>query len=174
MLLDLQCDFLEDGGRMPVARDQVESMLAAVNALVDAGSARRVPVVYILNAFPRSAFVLNLLRRGAAIAGTRGAELDPRVHRAGDVRFPKAASDAFSNPDLDPWLRSNGIRELIVAGLFAPHCVRATVAGALRRAYGVTIVSDGLAASSEASRARAIARMQGAGAAVTTSAALLA
>jgi nicotinamidase-related amidase len=174
LVLDLQRDFLEDTGRMPVARDQVGPLLSAANALIDAAPAREMHLAYVLNVFPRSAFVSNFFRRGAAVAGTRGAELDPRVHVAGGVRFSKAGGDAFTNPALDAWLREQGVRELVVVGVFAPHCVRATVRGALERAYSVTVVSDGVAAGSERSRANAIAKVQHEGALVTTSSALLA
>lgn len=159
---------------MPIARDQVGPLLTAANALIDAASAREAHVAYVVNVFPRSALVANFFRRGAAVAGTKGTEIDPRVRVAGDVRFSKAASDAFTNPALDAWLREQDVREIVVVGVFAPHCVRATVRGALERAYSVTIASDGIAARSERSRSDAIAKLRRDGALVTTSAALLA
>jgi nicotinamidase-related amidase len=170
LVLDLQRDFLEDAGRMPIARSQVTPLLAGANAVIDAAAARGTPVVYVLNEFPRSQFVLNFFRRGAAVAGTPGAELDPRVHVSGNVRIPKEASDAFTNPSLDPWLREHGVKSIILLGVFAPHCVRATCAGALRRGYRVTVVGDAVAAATDAARDRAVEKMRAGGASVVDAA----
>jgi nicotinamidase/pyrazinamidase len=92
--------------------------------------------------------------------------------RRGRSPLRQAASDAFTNPALDDWLREHDVGKIVITGLFAPHCIRATVRGALGRGYGVTIVSDGLGAASERSRASAIKKMQRDGATVTTSSAL--
>lgn len=157
--LDLQRDFLEDGGRMPVARAHVEPLLASVNAAIDRAAEADVPVVYIFNAFPPSAWIPNMFRRGAAVAGSRGAELDPRVHVRGDVRFRKESGDAFTNPVLDAFLKQHGVKHLLLFGLFAGACVRATVRGALALGYGVTIVEEGVADSSDAARTSALAKL---------------
>jgi|HubBroStandDraft_2_1064218.scaffolds.fasta_scaffold250080_1 nicotinamidase-related amidase len=77
--LDLQRDFLEDGGRMPVASAHVDPLLASANAAIDRAVAAQVPVVYVFNAFPRSAWLPNLFRRGAAPAGSRGGQSSTRA-----------------------------------------------------------------------------------------------
>ena len=159
LALDLQRDFLADDARMPVARAQVAPLLEVSNSLIDAAAARAVPVVFIVNAFPRSQRLLNFLRRGAAVAGTPGAELDPRVRAAPGATFPKERGDAFTNPALDAYLRAQGITHLLVIGVFAPACVRATARGALGRGYRVTVVRDGVGAGSDRARARGLARM---------------
>lgn len=173
IVLDLQRDFLEDTGRMPIARGQVAPLIAVANAMIDAAAADRAPVVYVVNQFPRSAFVLNFFRHGAAITGSSGAEVDPRVHATDGVRFAKSEGDAFSNPALDAFLRERGVRQLVLLGVFAPRCVRATARGALRRGYGVTVVRDGVAAASDRARDTALAEMETDGATSATSAALL-
>ena len=153
---------------MPIAPTQITPLLTVSNALIDAAAARGVPVVQIVNAFPRSQYVLNFLRRGAAVAGTPGAELDPRVHTAPGATFPKERTDAFTNPALDAFLRERGITELLVLGVFAPACVRATTRGALAKGYRVTVVSDGVGAASDGARDRGLARMAKDGAALAS------
>lgn len=56
-------------------------------------------------------------RRHAAMRGSTGAELDPRVHRVSDVYFAKAARDAFTNPALDAYLRREQVGHLVVFGV---------------------------------------------------------
>jgi nicotinamidase-related amidase len=175
LVLDLQRDFLEDAGRMPIARAQVAPLLDAANATIDAAAARHVPIVYIVNAFPRSQVVLNFFRHGAAVAGTPGADMDPRVHVApAGTTIPKERSDAFTNPALDAFLRERGVKRVGILGVFAPHCVRATARGAMKHGYGVTVVRDGLGAASDGARDRAVRGIENDGAAVDGAAAFAA
>ena len=173
LVLDLQRDFLDGTARMPIARAQVAPLLSVTNLLLDDAAARAMPVVYIVNAFPRSQHLLNFFRRGAAVVGTPGAEIDPRVHAVPGVTFPKESNDAFTNPALDSFLRERGIARVVVLGVFAPHCVRATVRGALGRGYEVAVVSDGVGAASPGARDRAVARMAKDGAQIATAERLL-
>jgi len=73
--------------------------------------------------------------------------------------FAKERSDAFTNAELDACLRQAGVKHLAVMGVFAPHCVRSTVQGALARKYRVTVVKDGVGAASDGARARALVKM---------------
>jgi nicotinamidase-related amidase len=167
LVLDLQRDFLEEGGRMPIATSQMEPLLAVANAAIDHAAAQGVHVVYVLNEFPPSQRVLNFFRRGAAVLGMPGARIDPRVHVVpGATTLPKSASDAFHNPELDSLLRARGVEHLVVLGVFAPACVRATVRGALRHGYRVTVLRGGVGAASDGARDRALSRMAADGAAL--------
>ncbi len=159
LVLDLQRDFLEARGRMPIDGAQVEPLLVASNALIDRAAMNGAPVVYIVNAFPPSQWFLNVLRRGAARVGTYGAEMDPRVHIAPGGTFTKDAGDAFTNPALGAFLRERAVERLLLGGVFAPACVRATLRGALREGYGVTVVRDCVGASSDRARDRGLAAM---------------
>lgn len=166
LVIDLQRDFLESGGRMPIAPSQVEPLLTAANGLIDAAVTHAIPVIYVVNAFPRSQRLQNFFRRGAGIAGTMGAEIDPRVHVVAGATFAKEQGDAFSNPALDAFLRAKSIVRLTLIGVFAPACVRATTRGAIRKGYRVTVVSDGVGARSDGARDRALSRIARDGATV--------
>jgi nicotinamidase-related amidase len=166
LLVDLQVDFLADDGRLPIARDQVDGLIAASNALARSGA----EVVHVVNAFPPGAWFLNRLRRGAAIAGTAGAAIDPRIVPVDGAVVPKAQRDAFSNPALDARLAAGAIGRLIVAGVMAEACVRATVAGALLRGYDVTVAADAVGSRRARARAAALRSMARLGARVATAA----
>jgi nicotinamidase-related amidase len=174
LVLDVQRDFFEGDGRMPVSAAHAREVLAATNAIVDAAAARGVLVAYVANEFPPSQRLGNFFRRHAAVAGTRGAELDPRLHVVSEHRFAKWASDAFSNATLEAWMRRNEVGHLIVAGVFANACVRQTVRGAINRGYAVHVVEDGVGARSDRARASALAGLAKRGAQLATGAAIVA
>ena len=159
LLIDFQRDFLRPDGRMPVCQAQVAPVLvAAARAMMRFRAAGR-PVIAIGNEFRRSDWLMNLLRRGAAIEGTPGAAWDERLPLDGATYFAKWAGDAFVNPALEPWLRQARIRRLVLTGVFARACVTLTARGALARGFEVYALEDAIACASDATRARAVARL---------------
>ena len=164
LLIDFQRDFLEPTGRMPVARGQVSSVVgAAGRALANARKSGAL-VVAIGNEFRPGDFLMNLLRRGASIAGSPGSKWIDALPIDGVPYFAKWAESAFVNPELDVWLRSHGVKTLTLAGLKAKACVSATAKEALRRGYRVEILADAVACDSDRSRSRALHRLEARGA----------
>lgn len=166
LLMDLQHDFLgAPGSRLPVDADGAAAVIRAANAIL-AGEvlAFAVPVV-VMNRFPASANVANFFRNGAAVEGSAGVQLDSRVHNAaGRLVVYKSQSSAFTNPELDAYLRAQGVRELYVLGVFAEGCVRATVRDALRRGYKVNVIADAVASNASWKKWLALRAMRRAGA----------
>lgn len=160
LLLDLQRDFLEDGGKMAVDRAQVEPLLATVDAVVAEARARGLPVIRVGNAFSPNDVFGNLARNNAAIRGSAGAETDPRVTAEVDAAFDKTAPDAFSVDDFDAYLRERQVNRLVILGLFADGCVYWTTQGALNRGYSVLLVREGVAAANEGDREHALKSMR--------------
>jgi nicotinamidase-related amidase len=65
------------------------------------------------------------------------------VSHGADARvFAKCRADAFTNPALQTFLKERGIHNLIVVGVMAEACVRATVKGAIRLGYQVTVIPE--------------------------------
>jgi nicotinamidase-related amidase len=104
LLVDFQLDFLSDEGRMPVDRAQVLPVLAATRTAVEEAQRRGDLIIKIGNEFRRSALVMNLLRRSAAIVGSPGAAWDERFDVPGVPYLPKWKGDAFCNPELNAML----------------------------------------------------------------------
>lgn len=159
VLIDFQNDFLVDGGRMPVARNQVAGVLAAATAAIAAARGRGDPIVAIGNEFRTSDRLGNLFRRNASMAGSWGAGWDERLPLNGVQYFPKWGGDAFGNPELEPWLRARDVHELVLAVLFAKACVTATATGALARGFAVGVLAAGVACGGDRSRDQALARL---------------
>ena len=86
-----------------------------------------------------------------------------------DHYFPKRVANAFANRDLDAFLRTHGVARVILAGVFAHACVRATARGALRLGYRVAALEDGVATTGERRRTAALSRLQQMGAEIVTS-----
>lgn len=159
LLIDFQDDFLSDDGRMPVARDQVEPVLAATRAAITQAQARGDLVVQIGNEFRPRDLVGNLMRRGAAVSGRRGTRWDPRFAAPGAVYVAKWKSDAFCNPALEELLREQHIQDVILAGLYARACVAATARAALSRGFRAHVLGDAVACRSGTSREAALGRL---------------
>ena len=169
LVLDLQKDFLEPSGRLPVQSDEVEPMLGGVNRLIDGAKALGVDVVYVRNAFAASDWIGNWLRNRAAIEDEPGSNFDPRLHLVNAPSLLKRRGDAFSNAELDRLLRSRMIDHVVLAGVFADACVRLTALGAMNRGYKVQVLSDAVAARSDARRERALETLRRAGVEISDS-----
>jgi nicotinamidase-related amidase len=167
LLIDFQRDFLDDRGRMPVARNQVTPVLAATRAAIGRAQRDGDLIVKIGNEFRPRDWAGNLLRRHAAVAGSPGTRWDPRADVPGAAYLPKWKSDAFCNPQLQQLLASHGIEQVVLAGLYARACVSATAKGALARGLRVTVLPDAVACRSDSSRRAALERLARIGADLT-------
>ncbi|MBV8656422.1 MAG: cysteine hydrolase [Burkholderiales bacterium] len=147
LLLDLQVDFLDSKqGRMPVGERDAARIIAIAAALLSGSALEGALPVLVVNAFPQSQHVANFFRNHAALAGSAGAELDPRIRVPDGVRiFAKSEANAFSNPDLHTFLQSKSINRVCVVGVYAEGCVRATALGAKALGYAVSVPLDAIA-----------------------------
>jgi nicotinamidase-related amidase len=166
LLIDLQRDFLDaDCARMPVDAGGAASVLHNANAILAKRALGASIPVLILNQFPASDRIRNFFRKGAAISGTPGAGLDSRVRYSGHVKvITKSSPSAFTNPELESYLKAQGVNELYVMGVFAEGCVRATVLEALRRGYKVNVITDAVATNRPWKKQFALWAMKRAGA----------
>jgi nicotinamidase-related amidase len=164
MLIDFQSDFLDDDGRMPVARNHVEPAIGAAAAATRLYQERGQPVLAIGNQFRRRDYMMNLLRRYAALEGSPGAQWDSRLPLDEITFFAKWETSAFCNPELATWLTNRSIRTLVICGLMARACVSATATEAMQRGFKVILFGPAIACASDRSRARALKRLERKGA----------
>jgi len=149
LLMDLQIDFLDTGkGRYPVSAEGAARVMAAADAILFANVLPGVYPVAVINRFPRSRVIANFFRKGAAVEGTDGAMLDPRLRMPQTVPvFAKSRSSAFSNADLDPYLRDKSVSRLYIVGVFAEGCIRATAIEARSLGYEVVVPLNAIASN---------------------------
>jgi nicotinamidase/pyrazinamidase len=173
ILIDFQNDFLNADGRMPVAQTQVGPALAAAARAVAAARGRGDLIVAVGNEFRANDWLMNLLRRRAAIAGSAGAAWCERLALEGIAYFPKWAGSAFVNSDFGACLKQHQITALTLTGVYARACVAATARDALANGYTVDLLAEAIACASDGTRRRALARLARRGARVIENAGYL-
>lgn len=60
----------------------------------------------------------------------------------GEAIFDKTTSSAFASTELAPWLRAQGIDDLMVTGAVAGFCVNSTVRAGCDLGFSMTVVED--------------------------------
>jgi len=147
ILIDLQQDFLSGTGRMPVGSANAEKVIMTVNQLIRFQEKRGWLIIDVNSQFKKNDIIGNFFRKQAAVEGSEGGKMDPRIVEHGASLFPKSRSSAFSNPYLKAYLQHKEIDNIVICGVYAEGCVRATALDARRAGLGVTLVSDGVASS---------------------------
>ncbi len=159
LLIDFQRDFLDDSGRMPIARHQVGRVIFEANRAIEDARSRGDAIVAIGNEFEPHDRLMNLLRRNASIAGSAGAAWDRRIVVDGAAYFSKSRSDAFSNARLAAYLADQRVDEVVLTGVFARACVAATARGALSRGMRARLVESAIGDSSDRAKENALRKL---------------
>lgn len=149
LIVDIQNDIMLPTGKLPVDSVQANRVIKVANEIIQSIDPNIIEVIYIANEFESSNWIRNLFTNFAVLKGTQGAELDSRLNRINQNFYTKSQRDAFSNLQLDQYLRQKNVNNLIIIGVYAEHCVLSTVRGALQRGYKVTIVSDAVASKND-------------------------
>src|SRR2546427_6634653 len=145
LIVDPQVDFCP-GGALAVPRG--DAIFPAVNEV-----ATRVPLVVASRDWHPADHCSFEVRGGPwpphCRAGTPGAEFHPALERDRLVEvFSKGtnpdqeAYSAFDGTGLAEWLRSRGVRRLLVGGLATDYCVRASVLDARGAGFEVVGLGD--------------------------------
>lgn len=150
LLMDLQVDFLDgEAGRMPVSAHDAARVIDRANAVLSGRCLGSALPVIVVNQFPVTDRISNFFRKGAAVSGSSGAAMDGRIARQPQTRvFAKSRASAFSNAELEPFLRENAVDSVCVMGVFAEGCVRATALDAKARGFSVVVAEDAVATNS--------------------------
>lgn len=153
LVLDVQNDFLP-GGSLAVAEG--DAVVTPLNRMIDAFSARRLPVYATRDWHPPDH--VSFKAQGGpwpphCIAGTAGAafpaalKLPERVTVISKATTPgQEAYSGFAATDLDQRLRAAGVRRLFVGGLTTDYCVLNSVRDALGLGYAVVLLADAIRA----------------------------
>jgi len=160
LLIDFQIDFLSDNGRMPVGEENANRIISTANRLIDIHKERHWPIIVIYNQFKKSDVIGNFFRKHAAVEESAGGRLDPRLYVDDAPLFPKSSSSAFTNPNLSGYLRENSIGHVVICGVYAEGCVRATALDAQRANLRTTLISDGVASNRKFKYKWALSHMQ--------------
>ncbi|MCW5657220.1 MAG: isochorismatase family protein [Burkholderiaceae bacterium] len=178
LVVDVQRDFLPGGALAVPGGDRV---LAPLQRCLDRFAERARPVFLTRDWHP--ADHCSFTTQGGSwpvhcVGGTPGAAFAPALHIPAQAQLVSKGTDpraeaysAFSATDLCARLRHLGIHRLYVGGLATDYCVLQTVLDARSLGFDARVMTDAVAAVDLApgDGARAIQRMQAAGATLTTS-----
>jgi nicotinamidase-related amidase len=163
IVIDIQEDYT--GPQAKKRYRDGDRIIAASNALLEQARQKGMPVVFIENVIGNP--LIGLLAGGVNAPGAPGTATDRRLLQVpGAGTFTKNRADAFSNPELDAFLRRNQVNKVLLTGLDAAYCVNATTKGALNRGYKVTLFPEGIATESGRSIDKLIKEWREAGAEV--------
>jgi nicotinamidase-related amidase len=165
LLIDLQRDFLERDGRLPVPPACAERVIGVANDMIEHAQKSGWTMIWVKNEFRWWQLAGNCSRRFAAMKGSRGAEIDPRIHCTTDMPMViKCDADAFSNPRMATVLKEAAPERVIILGLMTDECVQETARGAISRGYRVEVVEDDVAAMDDTDHQKGLANMREGGA----------
>ena len=151
LLIDLQNAVLHPNGQLrgdlPAVAD---SLIDAVGKLVVWARERRLPVIWVKNAFrPGLVDAARRVREGTAVTAGRfvdgswgAAILDGLGRLPDDPVITKKRSSAFFGTDLDLVLRGFGVERLIVGGTSTNWAIESTVRDGDSRDYELVVVRE--------------------------------
>jgi ureidoacrylate peracid hydrolase len=153
VIVDVQNDFVGDGGWFDRSGQDLSLMRRAVDALADfipiARSAGVRPI-FVQAIYDEKWLSAPMLERHRLVgfdtrhcqSGTWGAEFYKLAPDDGDDVVVKHRYSAFIGTDLDPLLRAQGVENLIFTGVTTNVCVESTARDAYMHDYHVLVVSD--------------------------------
>jgi nicotinamidase-related amidase len=136
VIIDIQNDYFP-GGTMELEGSDAAG--AKAGQVLEKFRKDRLPVIHVrhLSVRPGSTFFL---------PGTKGADIHKSVlPREAEKVIEKNFPNAFRSTPLEETLKSQGIKNLVVAGMMTHMCVDATVRHAADLGYKVTLLGDACA-----------------------------
>lgn len=120
--------------------DYGDELVNNINRIIDENAENT--VVYIYNLMKRS--FINKFAPFHMYENTPEAEPPKSLKIVSEYKFVKYEGNAFSNPDLDKFLKEKGIDTVEVVGIDGGACVPMTALGAIENGYKVIVNSKGI------------------------------
>ncbi len=146
IVVDMINEFCKPGGKMVLPG--YERLMPQQNAIIDAGRAAGVPIVWIADTHRANLRRDRewLKRTPHSVEGTWGAQIiDDHTIQPEDRLVRKSRYSSFFQTDLDLLLRDTMISQLVVFGVVTNICVRSTVHDAFFLGYEVAVPHDACA-----------------------------
>lgn len=166
LVIDVQEGTTGKHSAYPGFIDQAKNLIEVINNLSTVSQQSGVLIVYIKQETEN--FTVNFLTNNALAKGTPNAEIDDRVDILSKHIFSKQVQDPFSNPELDKFLVANQINRLLITGLDINGCAGAAIDAALKRAYEVLVVEDGVISETEEAKKEKLAELRSDGIQILT------
>jgi ureidoacrylate peracid hydrolase len=160
LVVDVQNDFLADGGWFAKHGQELTGMRAAVEKVdrfIGVARAAGVRPIFIQAIYDEKWLSKPMLERHALVGldsahcqeGTWGAEFYVVKPEPDDDVIVKHRYSAFVGTELDPLLRAQGVENLVLVGVTSNVCVESTARDGYMRDYHIVMVEDCTAGYSE-------------------------
>ena len=143
LVIDMQIDYIDKNGKFPIEKSQIDNLLKTTNEIIEEYNTKGYYIIYLRNLFKKNN-AGNPSRNYAAIEGTAGAEIDPRINIVSNYIFDKYSPTAFSSASFENFLIQNQINELYLCGVMADGCVYKTAISAFDRGYFVNCFANAI------------------------------
>jgi nicotinamidase-related amidase len=172
VVVDVQNDFCDPNGafgRLGNDVSMMPAMAAALRQLIDAARRRDMLIIWVRATYDAvdtsAALAETYHRRGfqqsQCLDGSWGADwygVAPNG-AANEIVLTKHRFSPFWDTAIDLYLRSNGIRSVVVAGVVTSGCVESTVRDAFFNDYYTVVAEDCVAEASSARHVNALGKM---------------
>ena len=150
IILGIQQDFTSQSRWYSPPQAALDGVIDKINATSRLAARFDAPVMYA-HQEPDSATGKAVFRLLAADRAGDGGQhaADKRLEILPGFRFSTPAGDAFSNDQLDTFLRRHGIDHLFLAGIEGTTSIARTARSALKLGYRVSFIRDGIFTSFE-------------------------
>ncbi len=189
VLIDIQNDFCHPGGvfgKQGHDLSIMQPMVEHTRVLLDAARRKGMLIVFVratydgevlsgplAETYHRRGFIESQCPEGSFGAGWYGG-LAPDPEAPNEVAVTKHRFSAFWGTDFDLYLRANGIRSLVFAGVVTSGCVESSLRDAFFRDYYVVAAADCVAEASPERHTAALHKIEQAFGAVRDAAAIAA
>ncbi|HEU4411062.1 MAG TPA: isochorismatase family protein [Polyangiaceae bacterium] len=177
IVIDMQNDFLAEGGAYPRRHCDAGQLAQAVAWLARAARAQGRPIAWVGSVYGEIAGDEGALRGQTHVGGPccargswgaepfapLGAVAAEGAGRPAEWRVEKRWYSAFRETGLDGRLRAAGVRRVVLCGVATNVCVLAAARDALGLGYEVEVLADATAAGTSSKHARALAEIEALG-----------
>ena len=159
LVIDMQLDYIGKDGKFTIENNQMENLINITNEIIEYFHKNNLAIIYFRNIFKDNDFK-NKFRNYAAIEGSLGAEIDPRIIILSENIYDKYSPNAFTNGNFENFLINNQINELYLCGVMADECVYETAMGAFNKGYTVNYYGNAVGSSSIKKIERVIKKLE--------------
>jgi nicotinamidase-related amidase len=147
LVIDMQIDYIGENARYSVENSQIDNLIGITNEIIEYSNQNNFSIIYLRRIFRENDWH-NIFNNHAAIEGTIGVEIDPRINIVSENIFDKYTASAFSNKDFKNYLIQNQINELYLCGVMADQCVYETALDAFNEGYIVSYYANAVGSTS--------------------------
>lgn len=137
-----------------ITENAAQQLIENTNRIIDEFNPDN--VVYI-QAIAR---VLSVSLKGFRVDTLPNLELDNRLKIINNNIFTKTKDNTFTSAEFNIFIEKTGLKDIVVVGLLAESCVKATLLGGKKRGYNMYYVPEVIAAKSSELKAKTERKLQ--------------